>query len=79
VARAETFAGGSPRSAETVALLDAEVTTIESLGKDGALHPLQETFIRHDAFQCGYCTPGPVLTAMPVKEEIPCRKSAGAA
>ncbi len=58
MAHAETSAGGSPRSAETVALLDAEVTTIESLGKDGALHPLQEAFIRHDAFQCGYCTPG---------------------
>ena len=58
MAHAETSAGGSPRSAETVALLDAEVTTIESLGKDGALHPLQEAFIRHDAFQCGYRTAG---------------------
>jgi hypothetical protein len=58
VAHAETSAGGSPRSAEPVALLDGEVTTIGSLGKDGALHPLQEAFIRHDAFQYGYCTAG---------------------
>ena len=58
MAHAGTPAGGSPRSAETVALLDAEVTTMESLGKDGALHPLQEAFIRHDAFQFGYRTAG---------------------
>ena len=35
-----------------------EVTTVESLAKDGQLHPLQESFVRHFALQCGYCTPG---------------------
>jgi xanthine dehydrogenase YagT iron-sulfur-binding subunit len=42
----------------------ADVTTIEGLGgPDGALHPLQDAFIRHDAFQCGYCTPGQLCSA----------------
>jgi xanthine dehydrogenase YagT iron-sulfur-binding subunit len=46
-----------------VAQQGAEVTTIEGLGGDGALHPLQDAFIRHDAFQCGYCTPGQLCSA----------------
>jgi xanthine dehydrogenase YagT iron-sulfur-binding subunit len=46
-----------------VAQQGAEVTTIEGLGQDGALHPLQDAFIRHDAFQCGYCTPGQLCSA----------------
>src|SRR4051794_22116634 len=36
----------------------AEITTVEGLGSPGDLHPLQQAFIDHDAFQCGYCTPG---------------------
>lgn len=41
----------------------ASVTTIEGLAKDGKLHPLQQAFIDHDAFQCGYCTPGQICSA----------------
>jgi xanthine dehydrogenase YagT iron-sulfur-binding subunit len=41
----------------------ADVTTIEGLAKDGALHPLQQAFIDHDAFQCGYCTSGQICSA----------------
>jgi carbon-monoxide dehydrogenase small subunit len=39
----------------------AEVTTIEGLGQDGALHPLQEAFWEHHGLQCGYCTPGMIM------------------
>jgi aerobic-type carbon monoxide dehydrogenase small subunit (CoxS/CutS family) len=39
------------------------VLTIEGLEKNGRLHPLQEAFMKHDALQCGYCTPGMILTA----------------
>ncbi len=41
----------------------AHVTTIEGLANDGTLHPLQQAFIEHDAFQCGYCTPGQICSA----------------
>ena len=47
----------------------ATVTTIEGLATDGGLHPLQQAFIDHDAFQCGYCTPGQICSALGVIEE----------
>ncbi len=40
-----------------------EVTTIEGLAKEGDLHPLQKAFIKHNALQCGFCTPGMILNA----------------
>jgi xanthine dehydrogenase YagT iron-sulfur-binding subunit len=42
----------------------ANVTTVEGLAKDGALHPVQQAFIDHDAFQCGYCTSGQICSAV---------------
>jgi xanthine dehydrogenase YagT iron-sulfur-binding subunit len=42
----------------------AEVTTVEGLAPEGELHPVQAAFIEHDAFQCGYCTPGQVVSAV---------------
>jgi xanthine dehydrogenase YagT iron-sulfur-binding subunit len=41
-----------------------EITTVEGLAANGALHPLQQAFIDHDAFQCGYCTPGQLCSAV---------------
>lgn len=46
-----------------------EITTIEGLGGTGALHPLQEAFLTHDGFQCGYCTPGQIMSAMGLLHE----------
>jgi xanthine dehydrogenase YagT iron-sulfur-binding subunit len=47
-----------------------QVTTIEGLAQpDGALHPMQQAFIDHDAFQCGYCTPGQIMSAVACVKE----------
>jgi len=48
-----------------------EVLTIEGLARDGKLHPLQEKFIELGAIQCGYCTPGMILTAKALLDRIP--------
>jgi xanthine dehydrogenase YagT iron-sulfur-binding subunit len=53
-----------------VAMCDgAEVTTIEGLAKGDELHPMQEAFLKHDGFQCGYCTPGQICSAVGLVKE----------
>ena len=47
-----------------------KVTTIEGLGTPEALHPMQKAFIVHDGYQCGYCTPGQICSAVAVLDEI---------
>lgn len=47
-----------------------EVTTIEGLGTPDALHPMQAAFVRHDGYQCGYCTPGQICSAVAMLDEI---------
>jgi len=47
-----------------------EVTSIEGLGAAERLHPMQQAFLKHDAFQCGYCTPGQICSAVAVLAEI---------
>jgi xanthine dehydrogenase YagT iron-sulfur-binding subunit len=48
----------------------ASITTIEGLGTPEDLHPLQAAFVKHDGYQCGYCTPGQICSAVGVLEEI---------
>ena len=48
----------------------AKITTIEGLGTPDRLHPMQAAFIKHDGYQCGYCTPGQICSAVAVLDEI---------
>ncbi|WP_028237891.1 aldehyde dehydrogenase iron-sulfur subunit PaoA [Stutzerimonas azotifigens] len=48
----------------------SEITTIEGLGTPQRLHPMQAAFVRHDGYQCGYCTPGQICSAVAVLDEI---------
>jgi xanthine dehydrogenase YagT iron-sulfur-binding subunit len=59
-----------------VMLDGASITTIEGLAKDGKLHSLQQAFIDHDAFQCGYCTPGQICSAVGLISEGKARSAA---
>ncbi|MDB5465153.1 MAG: ferredoxin [Phenylobacterium sp.] len=47
-----------------------EITTIEGLGQPDHLHPMQAAFVRHDGYQCGYCTPGQICSAVAMLDEI---------
>ncbi|SEO66322.1 xanthine dehydrogenase YagT iron-sulfur-binding subunit [Methylobacterium sp. UNC300MFChir4.1] len=48
----------------------AEIVTVEGLGQPDNLHPMQATFVKHDGYQCGYCTPGQICSGVAVLEEI---------
>ena len=48
-----------------------QITTVEGLAKDGVLTPLQDAFLRHSAFQCGFCTPGKLMSATAMLQETP--------
>ena len=64
---------GRPVSSCTLPAFEArgkEVQTIEGLAENGELHPLQQSFIEHGGFQCGFCTPGMILTAKAMLKEI---------
>jgi xanthine dehydrogenase YagT iron-sulfur-binding subunit len=47
-----------------LAAQDHDITTVEGLASGGKLHPMQQAFIEQDAFQCGYCTPGQIMSAI---------------
>jgi len=65
---------GKPVNACMLLALDAagrKVTTIEGLSKNGQLHPVQKAFIKHDALQCGFCTPGMVIACVALLDSNP--------
>ncbi len=65
---------GLPARSCLMLALDAqgrEITTIEGLAHQGTLHPLQEAFVEHHAIQCGFCSPGMILTAKSLLDENP--------
>lgn len=70
-ARAVLADGLRVKSCLTLAVMaqGARVTTVEGLADGDRLHPVQRAFIRHDAFQCGFCTPGQVMSAVGVLAE----------
>ena len=65
--------GAAVRSCMTraSAVAGKEITTIEGLAQNGKLHPLQEAFIQADALQCGYCTPGMILSSVALLKKNP--------
>ncbi len=54
-----------------VLVADKPIVTVEALAQDGRLHPIQQAFVDHTAFQCSYCTPGFILTTKALLEEHP--------
>jgi xanthine dehydrogenase YagT iron-sulfur-binding subunit len=48
---------------------NVEITTIEGVGQPGRLHPMQEAFVEHDGYQCGYCTSGQIMSAIAMLKE----------
>ena len=65
--------GRAVKSCTTLAVQadGAEITTIEGVAEDGVLHPVQESFQEEHGLQCGYCTPGMVMTTLELLEETP--------
>lgn len=66
--------GASPRPSCITRTEDAagqEITTVEGIEQNGRLHPLQEAFLEADAFQCGYCAPGMVISGLALLKEHP--------
>ena len=65
-----TANASSPALPFAVQYQGREITTIEGLAPEGQLHPLQQAFIAHDGFQCGYCTPGQICSAIGMAAEV---------
>jgi xanthine dehydrogenase YagT iron-sulfur-binding subunit len=64
--------GRRVNSCLTLAIMheDDEITTIEGLARGNELHPIQSAFVEHDGFQCGYCTPGQICSAVALMDEL---------